>query len=404
MKKILAFVAFFLSCAALAQELPALAIEGAKLEPIKFDEFISEARERNSWVLNKKLSIDVAVAFQGPASSFNINPSASYTRGSFYQKAPAETFRSPQSNTFTLSGTIEGRGKRQARTDSAAAEVGRQSAELDSMLIGVEVDGAYLFLDAGRIKLLWHAHQNTINHLSKLPAAEAAQAVADYKKMQVDLINDFRYFSLAMASYMGRKSIDVLPEPKSEFLIVPQDFDLKQLIAEARESRLDLILMEAALKAAGANQTLAKKNRNLDISASVYNARTQAYESAGSSYERGSSFGFSLSIPIPVSQIYDADLVQAANNMKQLEITLEEARNRVQFEVNQAFLQYNGAKSKLVNALQERKLAVESDLKSAQGIIAAHGGEVELIDARVNYAKALIFLGKMAGMKKTFPL
>ena len=325
MKKIFAFVAFFLSCAALAQELPALAIEGAKLEPIKFDEFISEARERNSWVLNKKLSIDVAVALQGPASSFNINPSASYTRGSFYQKAPAETFRSPQSNTFTLSGTIEGRGKRQARTDSAAAEVGRQLAELDSMLIGVEVDGAYLFLDAGRIKLLWHAHQNTINHLSKLPAAEAAQAVADYRKMQVDLINDFRYFSLAMASYMGRKSIDVLPEPKSEFLIVPQDFDLKQLIAEARESRLDLILMEAALKAAGANQTLAKKNRNLDISASVYNARTQAYESAGSSYERGSSFGFSLSIPIPVSQIYDADLLEAANNMKQLEITLEEA-------------------------------------------------------------------------------
>ena len=404
MKKILAFVAVFLSCAALAQELPALAIEGAKLEPIKFDEFILEARERNSWVLNKKLSIDVAVAFQGPASSFNINPSASYTRGSFYQKAPAETFRSPQSNTFTLSGTIEGRGKRQARTDSAAAEVGRQSAELDSMLYGVEVDGAYLFLDAGRIKLLWHANQNTINHLSKLPAAEAAQAVADYKKMQVDLINDFRYFSLAMASYMGRKSIDVLPEPKSEFLIVPQDFDLKQLIAEARESRLDLILMEAALKVAGANQTQAKKNRNLDISASVYNSRTQDYQSSGASYERGSSFGFSLSIPIPVSQIYDADLVQAANNRMQLEISLEEARNRVQFEVNQAFLQYNGAKSKLVNALQERNLAVESDLKSAQGIIAAHGGEVELIDARVNYAKALVYLGKMAGMKKTFPL
>ena len=79
-------------------------------------------------------------------------------------------------------------------------------------------------------------------------------------------------------------------------------------------------------------------------------------------------------------------------------------RNRVQFEVNQAFLQYNGAKSKLVNALQERKLAVESDLKSAKGIIGAHGGEVELIDEQVNYAKALIYLGKVAGMKKSFPL
>ena len=404
MKKILAFTAVLFGCSAMAQELPGSAFEGARLQPIKFDEFISEARDKNSWVLNKRLSIEVAVAYQGPMSAFNINPSVSYTRGTFYQKAPAESFRTPQSNTFTLSGTIEGFGKRKARSDSAAAEVGRQAAELDAMLSGVEVDGAYLFLDALRVKLLWQTSQNSIDYLSRLPAADSAQAVADYKKAQTDLINDFRYFSLAMASYMGRKSIEFLPEPKSDFLIVPQDFDLKKLIAEAGKSRTDLLTLEAALKLAEANQTLAKKNRNLDISASVYNTRSPAYDSSGTTYERGSSYGFSLSVPIPIAQIYDADLVQAANNRMQLQISLEEARNKVQFEVNQAFLQFNSAKSKLANAMQERKGGAKSNFKSAQEVIDVHNSDAELIDAKINYAKALVYLGKVAGLKKPLPL
>jgi outer membrane protein TolC len=185
---------------------------------------------------------------------------------------------------------------------------------------------------------------------------------------------------------------------------VPQDFDLKKLITEAVNSRTDLLTMEAALKLAEANQTLAKKNRNLDLSASVYNTRSPGYDSSGTSYERGSSYGFSLSIPIPIAQIYDADLLQAANNRMQLQISLEEARNKVQFEVNQAFLQFNSAKSKLTNVLQERKAAAKSTFKSAQEVIDAHNSETELVDAKVNYAKALIYLGKVAGLRKPLPL
>ena len=114
--------------------------------------------------------------------------------------------------------------------------------------------------------------------------------------------------------------------------------------------------------------------------------------------------GFSLSIPIPIAQIYDADLLQAANNRMQLQISLEEARNKVQFEVNQAFLQFNSAKSKLTNVLQERKAAAKSTFKSAQEVIDAHNSETELVDAKVNYAKALIYLGKVAGLRKPLPL
>ena len=405
MKSMLMFVVCYLFSSVMAQELPGLAIEGTKLEPITFDKFLSEARERNSWVLNKKLSIESATAFKDQVSVVNLSPSFSYSRGSFYQKAPMESFRSPQSNTYTLSGTIEGTGKRQARTGSAAAEIARQSANLNTLLDGVDVDGASLFLDAIRVKLILAANQNTLNHLSNLTAAEAVQEFTDQKKVRIDLINDFRYFSLGMASYMGRKYIDVLPEPQSTFLIDLKDFDLKQLIAEAGKSRTDLLEMEAALKLADANLILAKKNRNLDISVSVYNTQSPAYEASGYSYGRGSSIGMSLSIPIPVSQLYDSDLVQASNYKMQLEISLEEARNRVQFEVNQAFLQYNSAKSKLGNALQERKkTALKLDQKSAKVIMAAYTGETDLIDAQINYAKAFIFLSKVAGLKKALPL
>jgi outer membrane protein TolC len=121
-------------------------------------------------------------------------------------------------------------------------------------------------------------------------------------------------------------------------------------------------------------------------------------------YARGVSYGFSVSVPIPISQLYDADLVAAKNARLQAEIMLEDAKNRVYFEVNQALLQFNGAKTKLQTALDNQKNLANKKMANLDDVNNWHAAEVEAIDAKVNYAKALLFLGRVSGLKNVLAM
>ena len=408
MKKIFASLSLALAAPAFAQDAVAFKLDDVTLRPIKFNEFVAQVKESNAWVRSKKLSNESTASWQQSMSAYNMNPSFSYSRGTFYAAAPMESYRTPQSGTFTLSGNIEGRGKQDARKEFSGAEVIRQSVDLGAMVYGVEVDSAFLFLDALRVKNLWMVKHKALTELEKMGGADNKLAIDDYKQFKTDQANDFKYFALGMASYLGKPGA-VLPDPTADLNVSIRDFDVRSLVDNARRSRPDILSLEAAFNVAKTADNLAQKNRNLDYSVSVYATDTPSYTTQTEGYDptvynRGISYGFSISVPIPVSQLYDADLVAAKNARLQAEIMLEDAKNRVYFEVNQALIQFNSAKAKLQTALDNQKNLAGKKMANLDDVNGWHAAEVEAIDAKVNYAKAMLFLGRVSGLKNVLAL
>jgi hypothetical protein len=409
MKKLVVALSIAVVFPAIAQEDGVFKIDDVNLKAIKFNEFVAQAKDSNTWIKNKKLANESTVSWQQSISAYNLNPSFGISRGTFYAQAPSDAFstRSPQSSTFTLSGNIEGRGKQDARKEYSGTELARQSVDLAAMVYGAEIDSAFLFLDALRVKNLWLVKDKAQTTLEKMGNPNLKLAIDDYKQFKADQANDFKYFSLGMANLLGKPN-NALPDPAAELNVEPRDFDVRSLVDNARRSRPDILSLEAAFNVAKTADNLAQKNRNLDYSVSVYGTDTPAYVGiySGSStpYERGISYGFSLSVPIPISQLYDADLVAAKNSRLQAEIMLEDAKNRVYFEVNQALLQFNGAKVKLQTALDSQKNLADKKMANLDDVNNWHAAEVDAVDAKVNYAKALLFLGRVSGLKNVLTM
>ncbi|NBY06104.1 MAG: hypothetical protein EBQ82_12120 [Betaproteobacteria bacterium] len=407
MKKIFALLGTVLVVPAFAQGAVTFKLDDVSLRPIKFSEFVAQVKESNAWVRSKKLSTESTASWQQSMSAYNINPSFTYSRGTFYAAAPQESYRTPQSGTYTLSGNIEGRGKQDARKEFSSAEVVRQTVDMGALVYGVEVDSAFLFLDALRVKHLWMVKHKALTELERIGGEDNKQAIEDYKQFKTDQANDFKYFALGMASYLGKPSM-VLPDPTAELNLPIRDFDVRSLVDNAKRARPDILSLEAAFSVAKAADNLAQKNRHLDFSVSVYVTDTPAYTiSSGDSnyqYNRGLSYGFSVTLPIPVSQLYDADLVAAKNARLQAEIMLDDAKNRVYFEVNQALIQFNSAKAKLQTALDNQKNQADKKMANLDDVNNWHAAEVEAIDAKVNYAKAMLFLGRVSGLKNVLAL
>ena len=376
-----------------AQSSQKVSIPNVSLQPISYSEYIKEV-DANSGALNaKKLAVETSVAWQGPMSMSNINPSFTYSRGAYYGQTPYSPYVSPGSNTYSLSGTIEGWGKRSARKEFAASEVDKNSAELTSLARSIQGDATFSYMDTLRFKLLWLSYQRAIGALENIGDRTLKN---EYLGYQGNIANDLQFYALGMSTFIGRSSSDPL-EPTGDLnSIKPQSFNLKELVANAMSQRADILAMNQSINSANANLELTKKNRNIDLSPSVWMSSTPSYVSSGTQYGATTAYGFSVSVPIPINLVYDADVLQAANNKSSQELYLRDLKARVVTEVNQAFLQYQFAKRKFESA----KTAYENINKKPtdkSGIATLRDREGEYIDAKVNHAKALFYLQRVSG-------
>ena len=382
----------------LAQSDPILDIEEFRYKTISFAEYIKEVNQNSASINSKQLSVLSSKAMVAPMSARNFSPSFSYSKGAYYYLVPSTPYISPSSNTYSLSGTLEGWGKRQAREDFANTEVARNESELNSLKKTVESDAIFAYLDTLRVKLNWLIFKKAINELSALKEKDSQKSIADLSSTLNNISNDLKFFGYGLITFVGKPSDEGFIPQGDAINTYPRNLKLDDLISEALSKRVDLIALNDNVKSADASANLVKKNRNIDVSPSAWYSTTPPYVSSGTQYGTTHSYGFSVSIPIPMQLRFDGDLVTAANNKTQAEYALNDAKNRVMVEVKQAFLQYTVAKDKLKIAEQNLLTAREKYKRnSVESITQFREKSTELIDAKTNHAKALIFLLRVSG-------
>ena len=382
-------------------------VDGSNLYTTSLNDFLSKVTDSNAVLSTKKLGVANALALKDMMSIPNINPSITLSRGSYNLKFPAQTYSSnpwggymtsPQSNTYTFSGTIEGWGKRQSRIEFAESEVTK--AQIDSALTLKDVEGiaAFGYIDVLRLKLIWEAIQNSNNLITAYKDSESEAALLNHAAIQRSIIGDFKYMALSLNSIIGVGSND-LPNPMGTLNVAPKNYSPSDFNIEAFEKRSDLINARAALKAAEASLDLTKKSRRIDISASAWFNEVPSYYSASYAMqmETAQTTGVSLTFPIPVANLSNGALIQASNNKTQVEILIKDILARASVEANQQLITYNASKVRLLDAQALRDTTAKDSTRSTKNFVRQRELEVDLIDAQTFHLKSLIQLMRAIG-------
>jgi len=407
------FLTLSLACSlSFAQSLPAprpgvFLVDGSNLYTTSLNDFLSKVTDSNAILSTKKLGVANALALKDMMSIPNINPSITLSRGSYNLKFPAQTYSSnpwggymtsPQSNTYTFSGTIEGWGKRQSRIEFAESEVTK--AQIDSALTLKDVEGiaAFGYIDVLRLKLIWEAIQNSNNLITAYKDSESEAALLNHAAIQRSIVGDFKYMALSLNSIIGVGSND-LPNPMGTLNVAPKNYSPSDFNIEAFEKRSDLINARAALKAAEASLDLTKKSRRIDISASAWFNEVPSYYSASYAMqmETAQTTGVSLTFPIPVANLSNGALIQASNNKTQVEILIKDILARASVEANQQLITYNASKVRLLDAQALRDTTAKDSTRSTKNFVRQRELEVDLIDAQTFHLKSLIQLMRAIG-------
>ncbi len=367
--------------------------------PISLAQYLQVIKENNAIIGNRRLGKETAAAIKQSLAIYQFRPSVSYTKGTFYQQVPYTPYTSPTSNTYGLNFNLEGWGKRAARSEYGDAEISRSDMDYQATETDVQTAATLGYIDALRNRLLFNSYATAVKKIDLLP--QTAQT-RDSKQFLVYYQNasakDLDYTALSLLNYSG-DALKNLPLPIGKLNLPPQDFNPDELINQALNNRADILAMQAAINSADKNVNMTKANRNWDVAPYVSYTSTPQYESSGYTYTQQNGFSAGVMIPIPVNNyLQNADIVQAANQKLGLEMQLRDLKTQARVQVRQALLQYESARTILLQANDAFSSTSKSANQStAKGVMDVRDKEGALIDAQTNHDKALVNLLRQSG-------
>lgn len=368
--------------------------------PIPLANYLQVVQENNAIIGNRKLGKETAAAIKQSLAIYNLRPSVSYTKGTFYQQVPYAPYTSPTSNTYGLNLYMEGWGKRAARSEYGDAEIGRSNADYQATEADIQTAATLAYIDALRNRLLFNSYAAAYKKVGALPQSVQTKDSANFLSYYENAsAKDLQFTSLSLLNYSG-DALKNLPLPIGKLNIAPQNFNADELVSKASESRSDVLVLQAAINSAQKNISMTDANRNWDIQPYVSYTTTPQYESSGYAYLPQSGFSAGVMIPLPVSNyLQNADIVQAANQKLGLEMQLRDLKAQVRIQVMQALLQYESAKDILSQANGAlMNVTTTANQKTAKGVMDIRDKEGALIDAQTNHAKALVNLWRQSGI------
>lgn len=391
-----------------------------KSPPISLEQYLELVRQNNSLIKNASLDVQTAGADKEAQSLYRLSPSVSYARGPIQNQTPYTPYTMPASNSYNLSFTIEGWGKRSAREKLSQSQINASTAQLESTSNDTQTNALYTYINALRLSLMANSYKATSEKLATFPNNVKVMHAQQFLNTQKAITEkDLHYASLNLLNYSG----DVLQEaplPKGNLNIPMQTYRTEELIEQAQNNRSEVLNLVAYIEVADKNVDLTKKNRNVDVYPYIGQMRTPQYQyssgasyslpaigplpareitTSGTSYKAQNQITAGITIPIPVNNfLQNADIVRAANQKLQYETQLRDLKVQIRVQVLQASLQYEAAKENLMNAQK----AYEAELKkpsadSIATIMNVRDREGDLLDSKTNHLKALINLWRQSG-------
>jgi outer membrane protein TolC len=335
-------------------------------------------------------------------------------------QVPYNTYTTPATNVYALSFNVEGWGKRSAREKLAQAQINAISAEFTDTSNDVQTNALNAYIDALRLSLMIKSYQAALDKLKPFrgdPKLADAQTFLNTEKTKTE--KDLIFASLILLNFSGDALQDP-PLPLGNLNHPPQNVNVQELVEQAQNNRTEVLNLVALIEMADKNIDLTMKNRNVDISPYIGQARTPQYKytndvsyslpaigplpaqtlvSTGTTYTAQNQITVGVTIPIPISNyLQSADIVQAANQKIQFENKLRDLKVKIRVQVMQASLKYEAAKENLIEAQKEYEAAVKKPkTDSVAAIMNVRDKEGVLLDSKTNQLKALIYLWRQSG-------
>ncbi len=391
-----------------------------KSPPISIEQYLEIVRQNNSLIKNASLDVQTAGANKEAQSLYRLSPSVSYTRGPIQNQTPYPSYSIPASNSYGLSFTIEGWGKRSAREKLSQSQINASTTQLEITSNDTQTNALFTYINTLRLLLIVNSEKTTLDKLATYPSNQKASDAKNFLKTQIAKTEkDLHFASLNLLNYSG-DALQTPPLPKGSLNTPMQIYRIEDLIDQAQNNRADVLNLMAYIEVADKNIDLTMKNRNVDVYPYVAQMRTSQYQYAngatyslpaigplpareittsGTTYTAQNQVTAGITIPIPINNfLQNADIVRAANQKLQNEMQLRDLKVQIGVQVLQASLQYEAAKENLINAQK----AYEAELKkpsadSVASIMNVRDKEGDLLDSKTNHLKALINLWRQSG-------
>ncbi|MBU3618569.1 TolC family protein [Polynucleobacter sp. JS-Fieb-80-E5] len=391
-----------------------------KSPPISIEQYLEIVRQNNSLIKNASLDVQIAGANKEAQSLYRISPTVSYSRGPIQNQTPYTPYNIPASNSYSLSFTVEGWGKRSAREKLSQSQINASTTQLENTSNDTQTNALFTYINTLRLLLIVNSEKATLDKLATYPSAQKVTDAQKFLKTQIAKTEkDLHFASLNLLNYSG-DALKTPPLPKGNLNIPMQTYRIEDLIDQAQNNRAEVLNLMAYIEVADKNIDLTMKNRNVDVYPYIGQMRTSQYQysnganyslpaigplpaqtinTAGTTYTAQNQITAGITIPIPINNfLQNADIVRAANQKLQNEMQLRDLKVQIGVQVLQASLQYEGAKENLMNAQK----AYEAELKkpsadSVAKIMNVRDTEEDLLNSKTNHLKALINLWRQSG-------
>jgi outer membrane protein TolC len=391
-----------------------------KSAPISLEQYLELVRQNNALIGNASLDVQTAWANKEAQSLYRFFPNVSYFRGPMQNQTPYTPYTYPASNSYGLSLSLEGWGKRSAREKLSEAQIVASSTQLESTSNDTQTTALNAYIDTLRLSLMVNSYKMTLDKLAAYPSnrkLKDAQHFLNTQKAKTE--KDLLFASLSLMNYSG-DALQEAPLPQGNLNIPMQSFRTEDLIAQAQNNRVEVLNLIAVIEVADKNINLTMNNRNVDFYPFVTQTRTPQYKysngttyslpaigplpaqtltSSGTTYTAQNQLTAGITIPIPINNyLQTADIVSAANQKLQYESKLRDLKVQIRVQVLQASLQYESAKENLLDAQKAYEAAVKKQsADSLTAIMNLRDKEGDLLDSKTNHLKALINLWRQSG-------